>query len=241
MGIRKILSHVLMHFISLFLLLIAKPSMAINDTFEDLVTPFLEINPGLSIASPTLRIKRLSDDYKGDITGTPGILTFNLDIKFRDFNFPDSNFGFTTFIQSGFFSADEQFDSTPNIDNSLRDVGTSVSGFYSYVVPALYYKQSVPDKNGVTYMLGGGIGYGAVSFDGDIILGPDRTIPSGATSTKIDADVVDAFSFVLFYHLDFRNVWRLRVAISETLFDDEQYDYTFDVFNISLSRRFEFF
>ncbi len=116
----------------------------------------LSISPGICLKSPEIKIKRKSDGHRAVIGDPlPGMVSLAIDISSRDFDFPNTNFGASLFLHSSHFKADRQWAAVNGDEVDIEDVGTSLSGHYSYLIPALYYKHQPGE---VEWKLGVGLG-----------------------------------------------------------------------------------
>jgi len=192
------------------------------------------LSPGISVKSPTFELETKADGYSGRITASPGSLGFDLDLALRGFDIPGTVFGLTLFSHSASFYTYKQFDDNPD-DSTMKDVGTKVTGWYSYLVPAVYY---IKRENNRIFRLGGGIGYGALSYNGNLVLTDDGILPASPTRTAVSGVAEAAWAYMVFYDIDFANSWRLRVFIGGPRSNDKDYRVQLDEFNIALSRRF---
>lgn len=200
---------------------------------------WLTVYPGFSIKSPTINMKRNSDRHEASVTGSPGILSLDLYLKFSDIDFSDTRWGYTTFSHSSFFTAGDQFAGVDGDDVLIVDLGSSVAGFYSYVVPSIYYRpettQFEPDLK-----WGFGVGYGLANFDGSAVFGPDRIVNSNDTPVNVSASASDVIAYVLFYNLEWPNQSNLRVSVTTLVFDTSDYDVELTEFSIIYSQAFSF-
>jgi len=204
---------------------------------------WLTIYPGLSIKSPNIGIKRKSDGQYARLTGTPGVLALDLNIKLKDFDFFDTNWGFTVFAYSSYFKVDEQFAGVDGAEVQPVDLGTSIAGYYTYVVPAIYYRWNRETVSAYKPegKIGFGIGRGSANFEGNAVFGPSSVVSSGDPKTAIKTHASDVFAFTAFYNLEWNNRINFRVAVTSLRFEDAQYDYEVTEFSIILNRRFSFF
>ena len=204
------------------------------------VEPWLTISPGLSLRSPTVNMARKSDGQEASMTD-PGSVGLVLNIKIQDFDFPGTRFGATLFLYSGYFTADRQFAGVDGGEVQTEDLGTSIAGYYTYLVPSLYYRipGSAPDGKPMT--VGLGAGKGRVSFKGDAIFGPDRQVGSSQPRTSLDVQSKESFAWVAFFNVDLSENWRLRVSVTTVRFSVDDYKGDMEEFMITLSRPIRFF
>ncbi|MDH5232504.1 MAG: hypothetical protein OEZ58_22795 [Gammaproteobacteria bacterium] len=203
----------------------------------------ISISPGVGVASPTLRVKRKSDDWEGDISGSPGTFNFNLNVAFNDVDIPGTRWGASLHVNAGSFTGNRQFvyagkDDEGKDEFKLKNLGTQVNGLFSYFVPIVYYK---PEDDANRMKIGGGIGYGAVSFKADPILAKNRDPALASEQVKLSATAEDAFTFVAFGSFLTKANYNVRVAIATTIFNDANYKYSFDEFRLTVSKTFFLF
>jgi hypothetical protein len=195
----------------------------------------LSISPGISIKSPVIRIKRRSDGQQADMTDSPGVLSFDIDISSRDFDFPNSNFGVSLFLHSSYFKASEQFAGINGEEVKKQDLGTSLSGYYSYLIPALYYKHHIDEVEG---KFGVGLGYGSARFSGSALFGPERMVSRAQPKSTLSTSANDVLAYMVFYDLEWPNSLRLRVSVGGPQFSDSEYKYSLEEFTLTLSYTF---
>ncbi len=202
---------------------------------------WLTVYPGLSIKSPTIDIKRKSDGQAASVTDSPGVFALSMSLKMKDFDIPDTKWGFTFFGYSSYFTAGEQFAGVDGADVIIVDLGTSLSGYYVYFVPAIYFKDPRTTTDEAELKLGFGYGQGTANFEGAAVFGPDRRVSSGDPKTSVKASATDVFAFTVFYSLEWKNRTNFRVAITTLSFDDADYEFDLTEFSIILSRTFSLF
>jgi len=212
----------------------------VGSVLKAAIEPWLTISPGLSIRSPTVNITRRSDGQEASMTD-PGSIGLVLNIKIQNFDFPGSRFGATLFLYSGYFTADKQFAGLDGGEVQTQNLGSSISGYYTYLVPSLYYRipSSTPDEKPMT--LGLGAGKGRISFKGDAVFGPDRQVGSSQAHTNVDVQAKDSFAWVAFFNVDLSENWRLRVSVTTVKFNVDDYKGDMEEFMITLSRPVRFF
>jgi len=196
----------------------------------------LSISPGISIKSAVIRIERKSDGQRADMTDSPGVLSYDIDISSRDFDFPNSKFGMIVFLHSSYFKASEQFAGVNGGEVKIEDLGTSISGYYSYLIPAIYYKPK-PEIGKAEMKLGLGVGYGSARFSGNASFGPDRMVSRTQPKTTLSTSANNVLAYMAFYDLKWPK-WRARVSVGGPRFSDSEYKYSFEEFTLTLSYTF---
>ena len=113
-----------------------------------------------------------------------------LDVQSPSLQFSE-HWGASVYLYSANLDLSEQFTDNDDDgdDNSGEtiDVGTSASGRYSYVVPALHYDMPAGDGGHFRVALGFGKWYSTIK--GDVILTPDNQPQAGMPKTAFDVTV----------------------------------------------------
>jgi hypothetical protein len=195
----------------------------------------LSISPGISFRSPVIRITRKSDGDQADMTDSPGVLSFVIDVSSRDHDFSNTNFGWSLFLHSGSFKASEQFAGVNGGEVKKQDLGTSISGRYSYLIPALYYKR--PGAEG-DEKFGVGLGYGSVRFSGTALFGPNRQVSITEPESSLSVSANDVIAYMVFYDFKLPNSFHFRISIGGPQFADSKYKYNFEEWTLTFSYTF---
>ncbi len=195
----------------------------------------LSISPSICLKSPEIQIKRKSDGQRAVIGDPlPGMVSFGIGISTRDFDFPNTKFGASAFIYSTYFKANRQWAAVNGDEVDIVDLGTSISGYYSYLIPALYYK---PQAGEAKWKLGLGLGYGMARLSGNARFGPDLKVSRTQPKTTLSASANDVLAYMTF--LDYRlQKWHVRLSIGGFLFSDSGYKYSFLEGTLALSYTF---
>ena len=107
--------------------------------------------------------------------------------------------------------------SSGSSSGSSKNVGTSLSGYYSYLVPALHYSSKSPTGGEAKVAFGFGKWIGR--FSGDIILTADDRPAAGMTKTPIDVRVSkNAYLFLMQYKFD--NHWQAYMSVGGPKWQD---------------------
>jgi hypothetical protein len=219
-------------FLALLLSLLCAPAFAAEEKDKDFwwwIHGF-EITPGAGLRSLGVEVTRKSDSNVGNISNSISKSLFAaINIESPSYQFGKSNFGASVYLYGSNVRLNEQFVADPGQDpNSgslvgMRDnVGTSMSGYYSYLVPALHYRLQGRDGSSMKFSLGYGRWVGR--FSGDIILTPDNRPANGLPKTSIDTRVAkNAYLFTMQYK--FANHWQAYMAVGGPKWQDEQFRY----------------
>lgn len=188
-----------------------------------------QFTPGFGFRHLALDVVRSADGYKGNIanTGTASLFTA-LAIETPSFQFPDSNWGLSAYAYATNVDLDAQWvaDGSTNANGtaggSREHVGTRVSGYYSYLVPALHYR--LPTPTGGEGKVALGYGKWIARLKGDIILTGNDHPHSGLPRTDIDASVSrNAYLFLMQYK--FASHWQVYMSVGGPTWSANGYDY----------------
>lgn len=173
------------------------------------------------------------------MTNDPGNLIFRIGLSSPDYMISNS-IGFSYFLESSNFKLDKQVATRGGMGNKdfkPKRLGTSVSGNFSYILSALFWKgelrkpepslPGLPDT--VVLKVGVGIGYGAVNISGDALFGPQRNISGGGTRFKISTNRKDILSSNLFLEFEFDKI-TAGVRLGRIKFNDKDFDYEVEDF-----------
>lgn len=147
-----------------------------------------------------------------------------LDVQSPSLQFSE-HWGASVYLYSANLDLSEQFTDNDNDgdDNSGEtiDVGTSASGRYSYVVPALHYDMPAGDG---TFRVALGFGKWFSTIEGDIILTPDNQPQAGMPKTAFDVKVnKNAYLF----HMQWRTQgsWHFAMSVGGPKWSGDGNDY----------------
>ena len=137
-------------------------------------------------------IKIVHKGLDAQMTNDPGTLNFKLSLSSPDYMI-SKNLGFSYFFEYSDFKLDKQIATrggTNSEDYKPKRLGTSVSGNFSYILSALFWKGELRVNRSSPYYIplfpettvlkvGVGFGFGAVNISGDALFGPQRNISEG--------------------------------------------------------------
>jgi len=199
------------------------------------------VSPGIGISSPVIRFTRKRDGWKGDIAADPGEGVLGLKMKLLEFEFPQSQWSVALHSDTGVFSANHQFVTfQTGTDTALHDMGTRINGYFSYVVPTVYYRLK-NNQNLANTKLGLGAGYGLVNFSGDIVLAPNQDISQGSERTDVSARVKNVFTWGANALVQTQSDIEFKISVTTTRFSDSNYKYSFEEFRVTVAKSISIF
>ncbi|OGW16792.1 MAG: hypothetical protein A2072_07435 [Nitrospirae bacterium GWC1_57_7] len=164
-----------------------------------------------------------------------------MSIESPEYQFGKSNFGFTIYAYAATVTLDHQWVSdggtspSGTSSGSREDVGTSVTGYYSYFVPALHYRW--PHAGGSESKFALGVGSWMAKFSGDIILTPDDMPAPGMTKTNIDVRVRKLAYLLLMQH-KFANGWQAYMSLGGPTWEQEGFEYKLEEVSLVIGYTF---
>lgn len=204
----------------------------------------ISFTPVLGARHLGLEVKRRSDGFNANISNA-GVaqLFMALGIESPEFNFGASHWGATMMAYTSFIKLDNQFYDDVETDGSndtnkghRANVGTSVSGSYSYLVPMLHYV--LPTANNGKWKLAVGYGWWNGNFSGDAILTPDQRPVESMAKTAIDASTKfkPGYMALLYYRTPSDWVWQMSVGGAR--FSDSKFRYQMEEISMAIARQF---
>lgn len=200
------------------------------------------ITPGVGFRHLGFDVTRQSDGYSGNISNAGFAQTvFALNMTTPAIALTRGG-GVKLEIQSytALLNLDHQFYKdggtlSTGADSGQRvDVGTSVDGYYSYLMPAI--KLEIGSESKLAFSLG--VGYWISSFSGDIILTANDTPASYLPKTKIDIGNRKDLAYLFTMSWTSSNRWTLMMSVGGTSFSDDAYDYKSEEVAIIFGKRF---
>jgi len=195
--------------------------------------------------TPGVGLRHLGLDVIEQSTGLTGNLSNDvwdsafaaMSIESPEYQFGKSNFGFTIYAYAATVNLDHQWvaDGGAGATGSREDVGTSVSGYYSYFVPALHYRWSNGGGSETKFALG--IGSWVASFSGDIILTPDDTPVPTDPKTLLDVRVRKLAYLFLMQH-KFNNHWQTYMSVGGPAWKEDGFEYSLEEVSIVIGYTF---
>lgn len=203
----------------------------------------ITFTPGVGLRHLGLDVRRRSDGFHGNISqSTAAKVFFAFSISSPQFPIPDTRWAVSLRMYNSFVSLDHQFYSSNTVDPNTGaetgeriDVGTEVSGRYSYIVPSLHY--NMPTTGGGTFSVALGIGLWNASLSGDIILTPANHPYEGLPADSIHIDTSDTLAY-LFSMSYSGGQWTYEMTVGGTEFSDGNYDYQLEEITMVAGRNF---
>ena len=203
----------------------------------------ISFTPGVGARHIGLDVIRKSDGYNGNLAqGAAAKLFWSFSITSDEYQFGATNFGLSLRLYNSSVELDHQFYDSQTVNMSTGtnegqriDVGTSVSGYYSYLVPAFHYKIPLVHGGSVKFALGWGLW--DARFSGNIILTPDnQPFPGGEKSSiSLERNRQWAYIFLMSYQ---GSEWLFEMTVGGPEFEDNTYEYQMEEVSIIIGKTF---
>ncbi len=200
------------------------------------------ITPGVGLRHLGLDVIRQSDGHTGNLSNDVWDSAFAaISIESPEYQFGKSNFGLTIYAYAATVGLDHQWVSdggtNPNgTDSGSREnVGTSVSGYYSYLVPALHFLWRHGGGSETKFALG--FGSWVANFKGDVILTPDDTPAPTDPKTPVDVRVRKLAYLFLMQH-KFSNRWQAYMSVGGPEWEEDGFEYKLEEVSIVIGYTF---
>lgn len=202
------------------------------------------ITPGFGFRHLGFDVTRKSDGYTGNISNAgfaQSVFTLNMTTPSIKLNRGGE---WQVEIQSytALVELDHQFYNdggtlpTGGDSGNRVDVGTSIDGYYSYLLPTIKFELGREQKFGASL----GVGYWTSSFNGDIILSPNDQPNSSMPKTLINLDRRKELAYIFTLSWTTKNNWVFRMTVGGTNFSDDVYDYKTEEVAMILGKQFVF-
>jgi hypothetical protein len=201
------------------------------------------VTPGVGVRILDLRVKRGSDGATGTITNDgsftgPMYAALNVESPTLLLN---EKIGITVRGYATSFSLGNQRVKSTNTTSTdsgedIKDLGTSVKGQYSYVMPTIFYRSV--DRTGDS-RFGVGYGYWKTWFSGDIILAGDNAATAAMPKTSISGSTDGKYGVLLFWQARWPK-GLFEIAINNVRFSADNYKYEMQEINMLIGYHFEF-
>ena len=115
------------------------------------------------------------------------------------------------------------------------NVGTKVTGSYSYLVPTVHYKASTQMG---TFAAALGVGYWTSTLSGDIILTSNNQPVEGMPTTPVDLSTKNKIAYLFFMSFTNTNEWIYEMTVGGPKFSADGYDYKLEEVSLTIGKRF---
>ena len=218
---------------------VAIPATAMAD---DKLQGFV-ITPGIGVRLMDLKVTDKANATSGTITNDGslfGPMYLSIDIESPAYLLTDK-IGVSVRTYASKFSLDTQRvetspTSTQN-SNGLVDLGTSVSGYYSYVTPTLFYRISELGKGDTR--IGVGYGWWKAWFSGDIALAPGSAADTGTPKTSVDGTTSDKGGWLLFWQARGEH-GMFEISLNSVSFPSANYRFELQELNMVIGYQVQF-
>jgi hypothetical protein len=222
------------------LVLIAGPALAADD--DGGWRGNFAITPGAGLRHLGLDVVQQSTGLKGNLSNDVWDSAFvAVSIESPEYQFGRSNFGFTIYSYAANLSLDHQWVAdggtgpTGTDSGSREDVGTSVSGHYAYVVPALHFRW--PHGSGSETKFALGYGLWSANFSGDIILTSNDMPAPGMPTTPVNVRVRKLAYLLLMQH-KFANHWQVYMSLGGPQWEANGFEYKLEEVSVVVGYTF---
>ncbi|MDH5228554.1 MAG: hypothetical protein OEY38_00630 [Gammaproteobacteria bacterium] len=198
------------------------------------------INPGVGLRMMSFFVTRKADDYSGSIASWGGSRLFwGLNIGTPSYAFKNTNLGVSLQSFSSYVIMDSQWYDynieTPVEGEALGErinLGTSVKGFYNYLVPMVHYQM-----RGLRFAAG--VGVWRADFAGDIVLAPN-TQPNDSMPSESVKVGLSKIAYLALLRLTSRSGWQMNMTVGGPRWNDKAYDYKMEEISMSVAKQFVF-
>jgi len=202
----------------------------------------ITFTPGAGLRHLGLDVTRKTDGYTGNIAqSVEAKLFFSFSITSPSYDFND-HWGLTLRSYSSVVSLDSQFfnyhTSDPNTgtDQGERiNVGTQVSGSYSYIVPTVHFKSRAGSS---AFAVALGVGYWTSNLSGDIILTNNDQPVAGMEKTGINLSTHDQLAYLFFMSYTNADEWIYEMTVGGPTFSADGYDYKLEEVSLTVGKKF---
>lgn len=221
-------------------LLIVNHSWA--DEGVDLLNGFT-ITPGVGLRHLGLDVVRKSDNFTGNISqDVAAKVFFSLSVESPKYRFGKSGWGLSILNQNTFVTLDSQWYQYTNPlpdspSGERRDVGTEISGRYSYLLPQIFFEAGRPGSGKFRVALGYGLWN--AELNGNIKLtANDQPVFSTPTNNISINTTQMAYLFSMSYRT--RSQWLYEMTVGGPQFSDSNYNYKVEEVALTIGKTFTF-
>ncbi len=198
------------------------------------------ITPGIGVRILDLQVTRNSDGATGTITSdgsVTGPLYAAISVESPTYLLSEK-FGITARGHAASFSlSNQRVKSTTGQDGEdIHDLGTRVKGYYSYIMPTIFYRSVDPSGDS---RVGLGYGYWKAWFSGDIILAKDNAATTAMAKTSISGSIDGKTGVLLFWQIRWPK-GLFEISFNNVKFSASDYKYAMQEINMLIGYHFEF-
>ncbi len=202
-----------------------------------------EITPGAGLRYLSVNVHDKAAGTQGNLSNSLGRSLFGaISVESPGYQFGGSNFGASVYLYAADVRLNEQLIAEPGMDpgatsisGTRQDVGTRLTGYYSYLVPALHYRLQGRDGSTTKFALGYGPWYGR--FSGDVILTPDNRPSTGLPRTSIDTRLWKT-AFLFSVQFKFASHWQAYMTVGGPKWQDDSLRYEMEQISLVLGYTF---
>lgn len=221
-------------------LLIVSHSWA--DDGVDLLNGFT-ITPGIGLRLLGLDVVRKSDNYTGNIAqDVAGKVFFSLSVESPKYRFGKSGWGISIMNQNSFVTLDSQWYKYTNpLANSpsgeRRDVGTEISGRYSYLLPQIFFEAGRSGFGKFRVALGYGLWNAELNGNIKLTANDQPNFLTPLSNISINTTKM-AYLFSLSYRS--KSQWLYEMTVGGPQFSDSTYNYKIEEVALTIGKTFTF-
>jgi len=207
-------------------------------------------NPWFTI-TPYVGVRHIGLGTTSNATGNSGnigtklenSLFFAVGLETFEYSFNDTPWGFTLYGYAANVDLSEQWsangttNSNGTAGGSRINVGTRVSGYYSYLVPTLHYNLQDKKGNGLKAALG--YGEWNANFSGTIILTPNDSPVSGMLKTPVSLNETK-LGYLFLMQFQFQNGWTGYMSVGGPRWESKGITYQLEEVAIAVGHPFSF-
>lgn len=239
----RVTGQALFYVVSILLLLCSEVTTA-DESTTHWWTGF-SFTPGVGFRHLGIDVTRKTDGFNGNIAQGPAAkLFYAFSISSPEYQFGASNWGISIRNYNSFVSLDRQFydykiknETTGTNTGERINVGTKISGRYSYLVPAIHYKIGRPDLG--SFKFATGFGLWNADFSGNIALTENNQPNSSTVKTDISLKTNDQLAYLVFMAYTSPSRWTFEMTVGGPEFEDNTFKYQVEEVSMIFGKTFE--
>ncbi len=210
---------------------------------EDAIWNGFTFSPGVGLRHLGLDVTRKSDGFTGNIAqDVPAKAFITLNFESPKLYFGSSNWGLSIVNQNRFVTLDSQWynyeSGTTGVASGERiDVGSEVSGRYSYILPQIFYETGRPNQPSFKFALGYGLWN--ANMNGTIKLTADNQPTNQTASSNINLRTTQ-YGYLLTMSYRTKTNWLWQMSLGSVDFDDADYKYVIEEVTLTVGKTFMF-